>query len=105
MDNAVASKLSFAGGIAVSDLWNQVKMQFKDFPAEIRNRIQADQQEVIEEAVLSERICSIEKATLALLEANVPKDQIITLLQKHWDLRRSEAKQFIEEAEDTNSCS
>lgn len=89
----------------MSDLWNQVKMQFKDFPAEIRNRIQADQQEVIEEAVLSERICSIEKATLALLEANVPKDQIITLLQKYWDLRRSEAKQFIEEAEDTNSCS
>lgn len=89
----------------MSDLWNQVKMQFKDFPAEIRNRIQADQQEVIEEAVLSERICSIEKATLALLEANVPKDQIIALLQKHWDLRRSEANQFIEEAEDTNSCS
>ena len=89
----------------MSYLWNQVKMQFKDFPAEIRNRIQADQQEVIEEAVLSERICSIEKATLALLEANVPKDQIIALLQKHWDLRRSEANQFIEEAEDTNSCS
>lgn len=89
----------------MSDLWNQVKMQFKDFPAEIRNRIQADQQEVIEEAVLSERICSIEKVTLALLEANVPKDQIIALLQKHWDLRRSEANQFIEEAEDTNSCS
>lgn len=89
----------------MSDLWNQVKMQSKDFPAEIRNRIQADQQEVIEEAVLCERICSIEKATLALLEANVPKDQIIALLQKHWDLRRSEANQFIEEAEDTNSCS
>lgn len=45
----------------MSDLWNQVKMQFKDFPAEIRDRIQAEQQEVIEEAVLSERICSIEK--------------------------------------------
>lgn len=102
---ACASKLSFAGGIAVSDLWNQVKKQFKDFPAEIRNRIQTDQQEVIEKAVLSERICSIEKATLALLEANVPKNQIIALLQKHWDLRRSEANQFIEQAEDTNSCS
>lgn len=35
----------------MSDLWNQVKMQFKDFPAEIRDRIQAEQQEVIEEAV------------------------------------------------------
>ena len=57
----------------MSDLWNQVKMQFKDFPAEIRDRIQAEQQEVIEEAVLSERICSIEKATLALLEASVPR--------------------------------
>ena len=28
----------------MSDLWNQVKMQFKDFPAEIRDRIQAEQQ-------------------------------------------------------------
>ena len=65
----------------MSDLWNQVKMQFKDFPAEIRDRIQAEQQEVIEEAVLSERICSIEKATLALLEASVPRDQIVALLQ------------------------
>lgn len=105
MDNAVASKLSFTGGIAVSDLWNQVKMQFKDFPAEIRDRIQAEQQEVIEEAVLNERICSIEKATLALLEASVPRDQIVALLQKHWDLRRSEANKFIEEAENTSSCS
>ena len=66
----------------MSDLWNQVKMQFKDFPAEIRDRIQAEQQEVIEEAVLSERICSIEKATLALLETSVPRDQIVALLQK-----------------------
>ena len=65
----------------MSDLWNQVKMQFKDFPAEIRDRIQAEQQEVIAEAVLSERICSIEKATLALLEASVPRDQIVALLQ------------------------
>ena len=89
----------------MSDLWNQVKMQFKDFPAEIRDRIQADQQEVIEEAVLSERICSIEKATLALHEAGVPKDQIIALLQKHWDLRRSEANKFVEETENTISCS
>jgi len=32
-----------------------------------------------------------EKATLALLEASVPRDQIVALLQKHWDLRRSEA--------------
>ena len=39
----------------MSDLWNQVKMQFKDFPAEIRDRIQAEQQEVIEEAVLRSR--------------------------------------------------
>ena len=45
----------------MSDLWNQVKMQFKDFPAEIRDRIQAEQQEVIEEAVLSERICLSKK--------------------------------------------
>jgi len=105
LEQSQAAKLSFTGGIAVSDLWNQVKMQFKDFPAEIRDRIQAEQQEVIEEAVLSERICSIEKATLALLEASVPRDQIVALLQKHWDLRRSEANKFIEEAENTSSCS
>ena len=32
-------------------------------------------------------------------------DQIVALLQKHWDLRRSEANKFIEEAENTSSCS
>lgn len=89
----------------MSDLWNQVKMQFKDFPAEIRDRIQAEQQEVIEEAVLSERICSIEKATLALLEASVPRDQIVALLQmltrlglkyREYDFQQSE-KAFEEE--------
>ena len=62
----------------MSDLWNQVKMQFKDFPAEIRDRIQAEQQKVIEEAVLSERICSIEKATLARSQCPKRSDCRIT---------------------------
>ena len=54
---------------------------------------------------IASMLSGIEKVTLALLEASVPKDQIIALLQKHWDLRRSEANQFIEEAENTSSCS
>ena len=87
------------------DLLNQLKMEFKDFPAEIRDRIQSEYQEMIREAVYNEQIYSIQKATLSLLEAKVPKEQIVALLQKYWDLRRSEANNFIKEAENIVACS
>ena len=37
----------------------------------------------------------IEKAVAALYEAEVDEERIISLVQKYWDLRLSEAKEFL----------
>lgn len=37
----------------------------------------------------------IEKAIAAFVEADVEENKIIQLLQKYWDLRLSEAKEFV----------
>lgn len=47
------------------------------------------------EAVYDETVISIEKATLAMCEAKVQDDTIIAMLQKYWDLRLTEAKEFL----------
>ena len=48
-----------------------------------------------EDAVFEERESGIKKAILALIEAEVDDDKIIFLLQKYWDLRFSEAKEYL----------
>jgi hypothetical protein len=49
----------------------------------------------IDDAVFEAEIIGIEKATAALCEAGVKDEKIIALLQKYWDLRLSEAKEFL----------
>ena len=53
-------------------------------------------------AAFEERIVGIEKATTAMLEAGVDDDTIIKMLQKHWDLRLSEATAFIENSKQSD---
>jgi len=62
------------------------------------NGIRAKANERISDAEFEERIIGIEKATAAMLEAEVDEETIIKMLQKHWDLRLSEATAFIENA-------
>ena len=47
--------------------------------------------------VFEERIRGIENTSLALYEAKVEDEVIISLLIKYWDLRPSEAKDFLQE--------
>lgn len=47
------------------------------------------------QAADEERIIGIEKAVAALYEAKVKDEKIISLLQKFWDLRLSEAEEFL----------
>ena len=54
--------------------------------------------ERISDAEFEEKIIGIEKATIAMIEAGVKEETIIAMLQKHWNLRLSEAKSFIEDA-------
>ena len=71
---------------------------FDGFGWELLEGIRAKANERISDAEVEERIIGIEKATAAMLEAEVDEETIIKMLQKHWDLRLSEATAFIENA-------
>jgi hypothetical protein len=57
-------------------------------------RIREDSNARLDEADFEERVIGIEKATK---EAKVEDEKIIYLLQKYWDLRLSEAKEFLQQ--------
>lgn len=62
----------------------------------MRERIIADQQAKLDDVAYSERLNNIGKAATALLEAGIDEERTKALLQKHWDLRPSEAQDFID---------
>lgn len=65
---------------------------FENIGREVLSRVQSR----VDDAAFQERIIGIEKATIALLEAQVDKELIIQLLQKYWDLRLSEAHDCVD---------
>ena len=69
----------------------------EEFFSEMLLRIRQDAQDRLDEAALNERISCILKTTRALKEVGIEREEIIRLLQKYWDLRRSEAISFIDE--------
>lgn len=71
------------------------KESFSGFGREILERIREDNYARLDEAAFEERMIGIEKAVAALYEAEVDEERIISLLQKYWDLRLSEAKEFL----------
>jgi len=77
---------------------------FKDFlyevPSFLVNSVRNVVSEHEEQAVRFETIESIQKATLAMCEAKIKDDMIIAMLQKYWDLRLSEATEFLSGAKD-----
>lgn len=72
------------------------KEAFKGFRKELLDDIRKDANERINDAVFEERIIGIEKAAISMVEANVEKELIIKMLQKHWDLRLSEAEEIVD---------
>lgn len=67
----------------------------RDFGYELLDDIRGKANERISDAEFKERIVGIEKATISMIEAGVNDDTIIAMLQKHWDLRLSEAEVFL----------
>lgn len=59
-------------------------------------RVRKDANYKLEDAAFEERIIGIEKATAALCEVINEDKIIISLLQKYWDLRFSEANEFLQ---------
>lgn len=76
------------------------KESMLDFGYELLDDIRGKTNERISDAEFGERIVGIEKATISMIEADVNDDTIIAMLQKHWDLRLSEAEVFIDKARD-----
>ncbi len=76
------------------------KESMRDFGYELLDDIRGKANERISDAEFEERIVGIEKATISMIEAGVNDDTIIAMLQKHWDLRLSEAEVFLDNARD-----
>ena len=78
---------------------NSIRNAFAGFGSEMLEHIRNDAQDRLDDAAFEKRCIGIEKATAAMLEAEVSEDVVIQMLQKYWDLRLSEAKMFIEKSQ------
>lgn len=67
------------------------------FCSEIIDGLRQRHREIVNDYVFEEKIRGIENTSLALYEAKVEDELIISLLIKYWDLRPSEAKGFLQE--------
>ena len=76
---------------------NNKKSMLGEFGSDILQKIRDDANDRLDDARIKERIEGIRNATKAMKEAKIPKDKIVNLLVKYWDLRPSEAKAFVEE--------
>jgi len=61
----------------------------------IQERMRADRQLLVDDAVNTERQNCISISAKMLLEAEVDEEKIVLLLQKYWDLRLSEVRNYI----------
>lgn len=78
------------------------KEAFRGFGLELLGKIRQTSDERISVAEFEERIAGIEKATISMIEVGVDEEQIVKMLQKHWDLCLSEAKEFIDSCKKSN---
>lgn len=74
-----------------------IRDSFSGFGSELLESIRENANARLDEAAFEEKIIGIEKAAAALNEAGVEDEKIIYLLQKYWDLRRSEANEFLQQ--------
>ena len=79
----------------MSEFTAMLKNEFRDFPAQVMQRIQDGRRAEIEFACSEERENNIVLAAMAMLDAGLSSDTVKQMLQKHWDLRQSEANNFI----------
>lgn len=74
-----------------------IKDIVSSFFSEVCDGIREKYYDRVDDYVLDERIRGIENATAAFCEAKVKDDLIVALLIKYWDLRPSEAKDFLQQ--------
>lgn len=74
---------------------SSIRDAFSGFGWDLLDKIRSSFQEKLDDEAFEERIIGIENATAAMLEVEVDEEKIIQMLQKYWNLRLSEAKEFI----------
>lgn len=75
---------------------NKLTKAFSGFGRELVEDLRQSNKERLDDAALEEKINGIKRATVAMIEVGVERTDIIYMLQKHWDLRLSEAEYFID---------
>ena len=76
---------------------------FSGFGSELLQEMRERDNARLDDAAFEERIIGIEKAIVALQEAGIEEEKIIFLLQKHWDLRLSEAEELLRQERHTEN--
>ena len=79
----------------MSQLSVAIKREFSNFPAELVQRFRDDHFAEIENACECERENNIATAATAMVDAGLSDEVITQMLQKYWDLRRSETTSFL----------
>ena len=74
---------------------NEFRNVFLRFGRELLDDIRASAKGRLDDAALEERVIGIGNTTAAMMESGVEDDKIIQMLQKYWNLRLSEAKEFV----------
>ena len=74
-----------------------IRDSLSGFGRELLQGIREDVNGRLDDAAFEERVIGIKKATAALCELEVEDEKIICILQKYWDLRLSEAKDFLQQ--------
>ena len=81
--------------------------RLKEFGRELLDGIRQSQQDRLDDATYDaaneEYIEGIRRATAAMVELGIKDERITSMLIKHWNLRPSEATEFLEERKAINT--
>ena len=80
----------------MSDFVNKMRQEFTGFLPEMQQRFRDERASEIQSACDDERENNIARAALAMIDAGLDDSVVEHMLQKHWDLRLSETKPFLE---------
>ncbi len=71
-------------------------MEIKKLANEMVDTLRESMRNEIDQEVIEERWNNIGLAVQAMVESEVPKQQILSMLIKYWNLRPSEAKDILQ---------
>ena len=77
---------------------DELKKESKSFPSEIKQRLIDERKAELNEAFNNGRQVCLLKTLDLLVDSTLKEEEITSLLQKHFDLRLSEAKNHIRTA-------